>query len=295
MEGKGPEPFPDFLIDMLYQINQTKWNLVRSKQEQQNKSYAEICAPIIDRCRFLLQELRCIDAPEVLAFKRQAFLPPSSRWHKAVRKVVRDIRLAKNATQRSSRPEDIFNSTIQSKNSNTSQTLGGVPASSIRISGDNSSSILGNVMELCNTSTGDNLDSNSFDSLSQNHPVDEEKAELSESHLDKDKDADVGCQKPNEEQIVGDPATVQMTHSTLSNSEPAQQSIIVEEISKKFESGKSMKKVGKAKKRLLVPDAADFKPRFSNILTFVTGLNHCPNVETVRRAMMRQVITRSSN
>ena len=112
MEANGPIRFPRAISDMLLQVNQTKWNLVKTKQEQ-NKSYKDACDPVIDRCRFLIQEVRSIDSPEYRAYKKQNFLTCDSRWKVAIRKILKDIRLAKNATLRSSRPEDIVNSNIQ--------------------------------------------------------------------------------------------------------------------------------------------------------------------------------------
>lgn len=47
------------------------------------------------------------------ALRKQQFLRSGSRWKCAIRKVMREIRVARNVTQRSSRPEDIVNSSIQ--------------------------------------------------------------------------------------------------------------------------------------------------------------------------------------
>jgi hypothetical protein len=38
-------------------MQQTKWRLIRSRQEQV-KSYKEVCSPVIERCRFLFTEIR---------------------------------------------------------------------------------------------------------------------------------------------------------------------------------------------------------------------------------------------
>ncbi|CAG7818352.1 unnamed protein product [Allacma fusca] len=122
MEGNGPVRFPAVVSEILFQVNQTKWNLVKSRQEF-NQSYKEICMPVVERCRFLLQEIRSSDAPEMRAFKKQNFLYSWTRWKSAVRKILKDIRLAKNATQRSSRPEDIVNSNIQNLDSQLSPLL----------------------------------------------------------------------------------------------------------------------------------------------------------------------------
>ena len=48
---------PKLLTDILKSVHQTKWKLVRLRQEQ-GKSYKEVCAPMIEKCRFLMTEVR---------------------------------------------------------------------------------------------------------------------------------------------------------------------------------------------------------------------------------------------
>ena len=45
------------LEECLKSVQQTKWRLIRTRQEQV-KSYKEVCAPVVERCKFLLQEVR---------------------------------------------------------------------------------------------------------------------------------------------------------------------------------------------------------------------------------------------
>ena len=47
------------LEECLRSVQQTKWRLIRTRQEQV-KSYKEVCAPVIERCKFLLQEVRIL-------------------------------------------------------------------------------------------------------------------------------------------------------------------------------------------------------------------------------------------
>ena len=47
------------LEECLRSVQQTKWRLIRTRQEQV-KSYKEVCAPVIERCKFLLQEVRTL-------------------------------------------------------------------------------------------------------------------------------------------------------------------------------------------------------------------------------------------
>jgi E3 ubiquitin-protein ligase HERC2 len=48
---------PKSLIDCLRSVHQTKWKLVRIRQEQ-GKSYKEVCTSVIEKCRFLIYEIR---------------------------------------------------------------------------------------------------------------------------------------------------------------------------------------------------------------------------------------------
>merc|ERR1712015_184926 len=45
------------LLESLKAVHQAKWKLVRLRQEQ-GKSYKEVCSPVIERCRFLLTEIK---------------------------------------------------------------------------------------------------------------------------------------------------------------------------------------------------------------------------------------------
>lgn len=318
MEGKGPEPFPPFLVDMLYQINQTKWNLVRSKQEQ-NKSYQEVCQPVIDRCRFLLQEVRCIDSSEIVSFRKQAFLPCATRWQTAVRKVLKDIRLAKIATQRSSRPEDIVNSNIQSMDSQGQLTScsrqsqkQNTPFSSSKVvdSGDATTVVTSGPKEYFqyssqlnnkNSSPESRQDTNISNDIISSQQEDSSECSvkvsdecISEGEKDQllipnDKtEIDSVSRTKNQESITIPTETNIPLQSTMTtkNNNPS--------ISIQKPSQKSTKRPGKSRKRLLVPDAADFRPRFSNVMAFVTGTgtlgsNKLPEVDAVRKALLKQV------
>ncbi|ODN06550.1 E3 ubiquitin-protein ligase HERC2 [Orchesella cincta] len=116
IEGHGPMKLPRALKEVLSHVNQTKWSLVKQKQEL-NTCYRDVCSRVIERCRFLLSEIRFVDAPEMRAYRKQIFLQYHSRWRSAIRKILKDIKLAKHAAQRHSRPEDIVNTNIQSQDS----------------------------------------------------------------------------------------------------------------------------------------------------------------------------------
>ena len=48
---------PKALIDCLRSVHQTKWKLVKIRQEQ-GKSYKEVCTSVIEKCKFLIYEIR---------------------------------------------------------------------------------------------------------------------------------------------------------------------------------------------------------------------------------------------
>ena len=48
---------PKALIECLRSVHQTKWKLVKIRQEQ-GKSYKEVCTSVIEKCKFLIYEIR---------------------------------------------------------------------------------------------------------------------------------------------------------------------------------------------------------------------------------------------
>lgn len=100
------------LTEMARAIHQAKWNLVRTRQ-QQNRSYKEVCAPAQERCRFLLYEVRSATSYEVKGLEDLELLHTVPRFKKAVRTVIADIRKNKSSSGGSGKPEDILNASIQ--------------------------------------------------------------------------------------------------------------------------------------------------------------------------------------
>lgn len=94
-------------------VHQTKWNLIKSRQEA-NKSYKEICIPLLEKCRFLLYDVKPAISPEMEAFKKVNVLYKEPRVRTLVRKVIRDLKCGRH-TSEIQKPEDIVNATIQSQ------------------------------------------------------------------------------------------------------------------------------------------------------------------------------------
>ena len=82
------------LLESLKAVHQAKWKLVRLRQEQ-GKSYKEVCSPVIERCRFLLSEIKpyymtkgegfetlpiLYREPKIKAFARKVLQTPDS-WN----------------------------------------------------------------------------------------------------------------------------------------------------------------------------------------------------------------------
>ncbi|XP_015429351.1 PREDICTED: LOW QUALITY PROTEIN: E3 ubiquitin-protein ligase HERC2 [Dufourea novaeangliae] len=84
--AKLPRP----LADMIRAVHQTKWNLIRIRQ-QQNRSYKEVCAAAQEKCRFLLHEVRSATSYEIKGLRDAKLLHTVPRFKRAVRTVIRDM------------------------------------------------------------------------------------------------------------------------------------------------------------------------------------------------------------
>ncbi|XP_034934449.1 E3 ubiquitin-protein ligase HERC2 [Chelonus insularis] len=97
------------LGDMVKTIHQTKWNLIKTRQLQ-NRSYKEVCAPVQDKCRFLLYEVRPATSYEVKGYQNLKLLYTIPKFKKVVHSVITDIKKNKET---SGKLEDIVNTSIQ--------------------------------------------------------------------------------------------------------------------------------------------------------------------------------------
>ncbi|XP_055695916.1 probable E3 ubiquitin-protein ligase HERC2 [Lutzomyia longipalpis] len=104
---------PNSLAEIVKIVNQTKWVLIRTRQ-QLNRSYKEVCAPILDKCRFLLYEVRPAVSTEQSAFNRLCILYKQPRFRTVVHRIINEMRTAKKQLE-CAKPEDILNVTIQSQ------------------------------------------------------------------------------------------------------------------------------------------------------------------------------------
>lgn len=107
------DKLPKPVADVIRLVHQTKFTLIKTRQ-QLNRSYKEVCAPMLEKCRFLLYEVRPAISMEQLALKRLNILRRPTRFKSLVRRIITDIRTAK-VLHDIAKPDDILNVTIQSQ------------------------------------------------------------------------------------------------------------------------------------------------------------------------------------
>lgn len=98
---------------MVKLVHQAKWNLIKSRQEL-NRSYKEICIPVLEKCRFLLYDIKPAISIEMEAYKNVNILYKEPRVKTLVKKVIKDLKCGRH-TSDIQKPEDIVNATIQSQ------------------------------------------------------------------------------------------------------------------------------------------------------------------------------------
>lgn len=84
-----------------------------------NKSYKEICIPLLEKCRFLLYEVKPAISIEMEAYKKVNILYKEPRVRTLVKKVIKELKCGRH-TSDIQKPEDIVNATIQSQSYNKS-------------------------------------------------------------------------------------------------------------------------------------------------------------------------------
>ncbi|KAF7995498.1 hypothetical protein HCN44_006605 [Aphidius gifuensis] len=119
-----PEDDAKWFVDIIKLIHQTKWNLIRTRQ-QQNKSYKEICAPVLEKCHFLLYEVRPATSNETKGFQKLKLLYTVPRFKRAVMSVIKNIRLSKKNkdTIVPAKLDDIVNTSIQNSRNKINKNI----------------------------------------------------------------------------------------------------------------------------------------------------------------------------
>lgn len=108
------DKLPAPVAEIIKLVHQTKWTLIKTRQ-QLNRSYKEVCASIIDKCRFMLYEVRPVISMEQCAFNRIKILHRTPRFKAIVHKIIVEMRESKKVLECAAKLEDILNVTIQSQ------------------------------------------------------------------------------------------------------------------------------------------------------------------------------------
>ena len=101
---------PPSMEEVVRSVQQTKWRLIKSRQEQV-KSYKEVCAPVLERCRFLMAEVLPAQSEQVNAFASLPLLFKESKFRHTVRWVIQQRRAKK--TLGPLRVDDVLNVSLQ--------------------------------------------------------------------------------------------------------------------------------------------------------------------------------------
>ncbi|CRL02239.1 CLUMA_CG015120, isoform A [Clunio marinus] len=109
INGKIPQP----IIEIIKIVHMMKWNLIKIRQ-QLNRSYKEVCTPILEKCRFLLYEVRPAISPEQAGLKRLFEHYKEPRFRTIVRQIIEDSRVNGNKDTDSDKIDDLLNASIQS-------------------------------------------------------------------------------------------------------------------------------------------------------------------------------------
>lgn len=107
--GKLPQP----IVDIIKIVHMMKWNLIKIRQ-QLNRSYKEVCTPILEKCRFLLYEVRPAISPEQTGLKKLFEHYKVPRFKTVVRQIIEDGRAVTTRKNDSDKIDDLLNASIQS-------------------------------------------------------------------------------------------------------------------------------------------------------------------------------------
>ncbi|XP_017066913.1 probable E3 ubiquitin-protein ligase HERC2 [Drosophila eugracilis] len=111
-------PPPRQLGEIIRLVHQAKWSVVRTRQ-QLNRSYKEVCAPILERLRFLLYEVRPAISPQQRGLRRLPILQRPPRFRMLVRRLLQELR----SSRQPAKPEDLVNATIQQEQEKKPQAM----------------------------------------------------------------------------------------------------------------------------------------------------------------------------
>lgn len=94
----GKLGLPRAIADVCRNVYQARRTLIKIHQDS-GRSYKEVCAPVIERCHFMLNELRPAVQTQIHSSKKSNLLKAVSRWKDAINRVIEENRKLK-ATSR---------------------------------------------------------------------------------------------------------------------------------------------------------------------------------------------------
>ena len=101
-------------MDILKAVHQVKWKLVRVRQEH-SKSYKEVCTSVLERCRFLLNDIRPFRCQKSQMANINV-LQTAPKLKMVAKKIMQQNRSSSSpGIPTLLRPEDILNVSIQSQ------------------------------------------------------------------------------------------------------------------------------------------------------------------------------------
>ncbi|XP_073987726.1 E3 ubiquitin-protein ligase HERC2 isoform X1 [Rhodnius prolixus] len=103
---KGGTAFTPCFNIIAKAIHQTKWKLVKMRQEQ-NRSYKEVCAPVMEKCRFLLFEIRPATSHELNGLKNLQLLYTEPPWKRKIHKFVSDLKHSRSKSYSCKESENV--------------------------------------------------------------------------------------------------------------------------------------------------------------------------------------------
>ncbi|AWP11407.1 putative E3 ubiquitin-protein ligase HERC2-like [Scophthalmus maximus] len=106
---------PKSVIDVCRMVYQAKCSLIKTHQEQ-GRSYKEVCAPVIERLRFLFNELRPAVSNDLSIVSKLKLLSSQPRWRRITQKLIRDRR--KKRGPKKSESADIEESKLENEGTN---------------------------------------------------------------------------------------------------------------------------------------------------------------------------------
>ncbi|XP_012936715.1 E3 ubiquitin-protein ligase HERC2 [Aplysia californica] len=119
-EGAGKLTMPKAVAELCRVICQTKRSLIKAHQDQ-GRSYKEVCAPVIERCLFLINELRPASGDQMNMFTRSKLLKSMPRWREVISRIVDDKKRSKGLS--STQDEDDEDSGGDKENDEDNESL----------------------------------------------------------------------------------------------------------------------------------------------------------------------------